>query len=142
MTKLCPGGFEACSLWDYKDGYKCAYALCKYWAGLSSYEVENQRIASGQSLANFQEQREAAFLKSEDDFKIFYGEPSLAMKPWSESKLASYEDKLTANKCPTCGRRYRKKKKAAPSGPTPLEEYIEEQKRKEDGRPYDDDLPW
>lgn len=115
-NELCPGGFEACSLWDYKNGYKCAYARCKYWAGL----------------------------RSEADAKAFFGEPQRRKAndlPWAESKVPS-EDKPTAAKCPTCGRRHRKKKKAATNGPTPLEAYIEEQKKKESGRPFDDDLPW
>lgn len=113
MTEPCPGGFETCSLWDYKDGYKCGYARCKYWAGLPGAESECLRPVKQTN-----------------------------MLPWAESKIASHEDKPTATKCPTCGRAYRKKKKAATSGPTPLEAYIDEQKKKEEGRPYDDDLPF
>lgn len=103
LSGLCPGGFDTCSMWDYKHGYKCSYALCKYWDGLRA-------------------------------------PPSLEMKPWADSKVTP--EKPAANKCPTCRRAYRKKKKAAASGPTPLEAYIEEQKKKESGRPFDDELPW
>lgn len=113
--ELCPGGFEKCSMWEYKGGIKCGYALCKYWAGM----------------------------RSEADFKSFYGQPPLnRMPPWAECKITSHEDKPTATKCPTCGRAYRKKRKAVSSGPTPLEEYIDKKKKEEEGRPYDDDLPW
>lgn len=104
-AKLCPGGFEKCSMFHGEPGHlKCAYARCIHWSGLPMGYRSNGTP--------------------------FYPEQAQPPAP------------PVANKCPTCGRGYRKKKKASNSGPTPLEAYIDEQKKKEEGRPYDDDLPW